>query len=241
LTQTLLPGTRRGLFVTGTDTGIGKTLVCALLFSALREAREPAGYFKPVQTGRSSDAVQVARLVGLRRKDLPPSVYSLARPASPDRAAESEGVEIRMEAIRDGWSRLPDGFWLVEGAGGLLVPLRERRTMRDLIAFLNLPALIVASTRLGTINHTLLTLESARAAGLAVAGIVLNGRHDPGLAEVLGRFDAAPVVAEVPPLPRLSAKTVARRAKEIFPLQTIRRLFGLVDGDPRALVDEDAR
>ncbi len=231
-------GSRRGLFVTGTDTGIGKTVICALLMAALRAARQPAGYFKPVRTGRDSDAARVARLSGLRAKEIPPSVYALARPMSPDRAAAAEGVTIDPDAIRARWEQLPGGHWVVEGAGGLLVPLRGRATMRDLIGSLNLPALIVSSTRLGTINHTLLTLEAARSAGLAVAGIVLNGKKDPGLAEVFARFDAAPVVAEIPRLGSLSAKTIARRAPGLFPPATVRRLFGPIGEDPRSFLDE---
>lgn len=241
MTDSLSNGSRRGLFVTGTDTGIGKTLTCAMLLSALRGSGETAGYFKPVQTGRSSDASQVARLSGARAKEFPPPLYSLSRPASPDRAAAAEGVTIDPGAIRDRWQRMSGGCWIVEGAGGLLVPLTSVATMRDLVGALNLPALIVASTRLGTINHTLLTLEAARSAGLAVAGIVLNGKKDPGLAEVIARFDAAPIIAEIPRLPSINAKTIARRAKELFPSPVLRSLFGFADGDARSIVDEDAR
>lgn len=239
--DSLSNGSRRGLFVTGTDTGIGKTLTCAMLLSALRGSGETAGYFKPVQTGRSSDASQVARLSGARAKEFPPSVYSLSRPASPDRAAAAEGVTINPAAIRDRWQALSGGCWIVEGAGGLLVPLTSVATMRDLISALNLPALIVASTRLGTINHTLLTLEAARSAGLAVAGIVLNGKKDPGLADVLARFDAAPIIAEIPRMPSISRKTIARRAKELFPPEVLQSLFGFAGGDAHTLAVEDAR
>ncbi|MFQ5877550.1 MAG: dethiobiotin synthase [Acidobacteriota bacterium] len=219
-------GAKRGLFVTGTDTGIGKTLVSALLVAALKQAGRRAGYFKPVQTGPESDSATVARLCGIAAGDLPRPAYSLAMPASPDRAAAAEGVAIELERIDSAWNDLPPGEWIVEGAGGLLVPLDGRRTVRDLIAMLHMPLLIVSPTRLGTINHTLLTLEAARSAGLAIGGLVLNGEPDPGLAGIFARFDPAPTVAAIPPLERLTPEACARRARQAFPEPVLRRLFG---------------
>lgn len=217
---------RRGLFITGTDTGIGKTVTSALLLAALRQAEIPAGYFKPVQTGGDLDRDTVARLTGAGDRDLAPPVYALPLPASPDRAAAAAGVTIRLEAIAAAWRDLPARHWVVEGAGGLLVPLDQTHTMRDLIGRLDLGLLVVASTRLGTINHTLLTLEAARSRGLPIAGLVLNGPPDPGLAEVLARFDPAPLVAELRPLETLSPAAVGHAARALFPATALRRLFG---------------
>jgi malonyl-CoA O-methyltransferase len=216
---------RRGVFVTGTDTGVGKTVVSALLLAALRAAGGPAGYFKPVQTGAEDDTATVARLAGAEPADLPRPAYALRAAAAPSRAAAAEGVRIDPGAVRAAWDRLPAGRWIVEGAGGLLVPIAGRETMRDLVAGLDLPLLVVASTRLGTINHTLLTLEAARAGGLAVAGIVLNGDPDPGLAATLAGFDAASVLADVPRLEPLDPGTVARRAPELFGAAVLAALF----------------
>jgi malonyl-CoA O-methyltransferase len=216
---------RRGVFVTGTDTGVGKTLVSALLLAALRAAGGAAGYFKPVQTGAEDDTREVARLAGVAFETLPRPAYALRLPAAPSRAAAAEQVRIDPAVIAAAWRRLPAGRFVVEGAGGLLVPLTERDTMRDLVARLDLPLLVVASTRLGTINHTLLTLEAARRGGLAVAGLVLNGDPDPGLAGVLAGFDGAPVLAEVPRLADLSPDAVARRGPEIFGPAALRLLF----------------
>jgi malonyl-CoA O-methyltransferase len=218
---------KRGLFVSGTDTGIGKTIVSALLLAALRRAELAPGYFKPVQTGDDPDSETVARLGAARDGEIRPPVYALPLPASPDRAAAAAGVTIRLEAIEEAWRALPDRAWVVEGAGGLLVPLDRQRTMRDLVAALGLPLLVVASTRLGTINHTLLTLEAARARGLRVAGLVLNGPADPGLAGVLARFDAAPVVAELRPFETLDAAAIEGTAARLFPAGTLRRLFDI--------------
>lgn len=217
---------KRGLFVTGTDTGIGKTITSAMLLAALRRAEMAPGYFKPVQTGGDSDSATVARLGAAGGGDIHPPIYVLPLPASPDRAAAAAGVTLHLETIEDAWRALPDRDWIVEGAGGLLVPLDRTRTMRDLVALLGLPALVVASTRLGTINHTLLTLEAARARGLRVAGLVLNGPPDPGLAEVLARFDPAPVIAEVRPFAAVTAAAIESTAPLLFPAATLRRLFG---------------
>ena len=217
---------KRGLFVTGTDTGIGKTLVSALLVSAIGKTGRRAGYFKPVQTGKDSDTRTVSRLCGIDGDALPRPAYSFKMPASPDRAAAAEGAAIDLEVLRRAWDDLPPADWIVEGAGGLMVPLEERRTFRDLAGMLNLPLVIVSSTRLGTINHTLLTLEAARSAGLAVAGIVLNGEPDPGLVGVFARFDMTPVVASVPRLKSVSRQVCARRAMSLFPEEVLERLFG---------------
>jgi dethiobiotin synthase len=203
------------VFVTGTDTGVGKTLVSALLVASLRQ--RGGGYFKPVQTGDESDTEKVSELSGVPVKARP--AYEFARPAAPSRAAQAEGREVDLERILEHWSRLGEGPWVVEGAGGLLVPLREGPKpllTRELIARLGLPVIIVTSTRLGTINHTLLTLESARRAGLSILGLVLNGEEDPGLEKTLRAFDPAPVLARVPMLERVDRAKVQALGPEFF-------------------------
>ncbi|MGH9750770.1 MAG: dethiobiotin synthase [Candidatus Polarisedimenticolia bacterium] len=221
------PGaSRRGVFVTGTDTGVGKTVIAALLCSALRQAGRATGYFKPVQTGPDDDTGTVARLAGLEGEALAAPVHRFRLPAAPSRAAAAEGTAIRIGTIAARWNGLPPGLWVVEGAGGLLVPLGGRETIRDLIGAMGLPILLVASTRLGTINHTLLTLEAARHAGLAVAGVVLNGDADAGLGETILRFDAGPILAEVPPIAPLDAGTVERGAAAAFPASGFATIFG---------------
>ena len=114
MTDSLSNGSRRGLFVTGTDTGIGKTLTCAMLLSALRGSGETAGYFKPVQTGRSSTLPRWRASRRPREGVSAPDLLAVA-PASPDRAAAAEGVTIDPGAIRDRWQRMSGGCWIVEG------------------------------------------------------------------------------------------------------------------------------
>ena len=197
-----------GVFVTGTDTGIGKTLVAACLVRAWG-----ATYWKPVQTGGDDDTATVVRLTGM--SFIPPR-HTLQAPLSPAAAAAAEGVRLTLEDFA-----LPAvaGPLVVEGAGGVLVPLTHRHLMIDLMARLGLPTLVVARGTLGTINHTLLTLEALRARGLAVAGVILNGPAAAGNRAAIESFGRVRVLAEIPPLAaEPDAAAVARLAALIPPL-----------------------
>jgi dethiobiotin synthetase len=157
-----------GYVVTGTDTDVGKTVFAAGLVGFLG-----GWYWKPVQAGveDGGDADRVARLSGLSRQRILPEAYRLSTPCSPHRAAELDGVIIKPDALS-----LPAVRPLVvEGAGGALVPLHGDWLMADLFAQWGLPAIVVARTTLGTINHTLLTIEALRARGIAVHGVAFAG------------------------------------------------------------------
>lgn len=193
---------RPGVFVTGTDTGIGKTLVSAILARALG-----AAYFKPIQTGLADevgDTPTVAELAGVR---VHPPAIALAAPLSPQDAARAEGVAIDACALS-----LPpgDGPLVVEGAGGLLVPIDGEVLMVDLIARFGLPAVLVARSTLGTINHTLLSLEALRARGIAIAGVVLSGPPDAANRRAIETLGRVRVLAEIPRLETVDAEAVAR-------------------------------
>lgn len=154
------------LVVTGTDTGIGKTVVAAGFSQALG-----ARYWKPVQAGldESTDRDTVAALSG---REVLPEAYRLATPCSPHQAAAIDGVTIdpaRLALPED------DGPLVVEGAGGVLVPLREDLLYADLFARWGLPVVLVARTALGTINHSLLSLEALRSRGVPIAGMAFVG------------------------------------------------------------------
>lgn len=163
----------RPLIVTGTDTGIGKTVFAAALAGALR-----AHYWKPVQAGTEddteagTDAARVTRLSGLPPENVLPEAYRLATPCSPHRAAEIDGVAIDPAALA-----LPqvDGPLVVEGAGGVLVPISRTETYADQFARWRAPVVLVARTQLGTINHTLLSLEALRARRIEVLGVAFVG------------------------------------------------------------------
>jgi len=212
-------GPRLGVFVTGTDTDVGKTLVSAILVKAWG-----GDYWKPYQTGvaaASGDTETVAALLG------PGGGHALHAPAcvlraplAPWAAARAEGVVLDVSALRPPRTAVP---LVVEGAGGLYVPVDERHMMIDLAARLALPVVLVARSTLGTINHTLLSLRALRARGLSVLGVVMNGQPSPGNREALERFGPVRVIAEIPPLARVDAAAVAAVAAGIPALDVLMR------------------
>ena len=205
--------------VTGTGTEIGKTVVSAVLL-ARWAGRMGVTYWKPVATGaeEGSDSLEVASLAGPEVRVLK-ECYRFAPPLSPHLAARMAGVEIEPERILSACRRHREsaggGLLVVEGIGGLLVPLTDRGyLLADLLKALDLPCLVVASSQLGTINHTLLTLEALRSRGLSLAGVVLNGPSNLENRRAIERFGRTRVVAELEPLDPLSRETVARAASE---------------------------
>jgi dethiobiotin synthase len=167
----------KGAFVTGTDTGVGKTIASAMLAKA-----RGWGYWKPVQTGPDSDTATVARLVACRIWD---RGVRLNEPFSPHLAARLAGTHIDVAQIVA--MAPPDGPWIVEGAGGVLVPLNGRETMADLMLALALPVIVIARSTLGTINHTLLTLEALRTRGLTVERVIMVGDNPENRAAIAER------------------------------------------------------
>lgn len=182
------------IVVTGTDTGVGKTVVSAALAWRLG-----ATYWKPVQAGREeaeSDREAVARLAGV---DTLPEAYFLETPCSPHRAAEIDGVTIDPTRLTP-----PAGRLVIEGAGGALVPVTRDLLYADLFARWGLPVVIVARTALGTINHSLMTIEVLRARGATVAGILFSGDEVP---DSQATICAMGQVASLGRLPRLDPLT----------------------------------
>jgi dethiobiotin synthetase len=182
------------IVVTGTDTGVGKTVASAALAWRLG-----ATYWKPVQAGREdaeSDREAVARLAGV---DTLPEAYFLETPCSPHRAAEIDGVAIDPARLTP-----PVGRLVVEGAGGSLVPVTRDLLYADLFARWGLPVVIVARTALGTINHSLMTIEVLRARGVTVAGILFSGDEVP---DSQATICAMGQVASLGRLPRLDPLT----------------------------------
>jgi malonyl-CoA O-methyltransferase len=197
----------RGWFVTGTDTGVGKTLVAACLVRRLG-----AEYWKPAQTGLADgddDTATVAALAGLTPDRIHPPRHAFAAPLSPEAAAALQGVEVSL-----GDFTLPTTYRpiVVEGAGGVLVPLGGGATMADLMIRLGLPAVLVARSTLGTINHTLLSLEALRRRAIAVCGVVMVGPPNAGNRLAIERHGAVCVLAALPWLERVDAGAVARLA-----------------------------
>lgn len=185
----------RGIFITGTDTGVGKTLVAAGLVRALRARGLDAGAMKPVASGGrrtpqgliSEDAELLQKAGGLSDPLEIINPLCLELPLAPSVAAELSGVEIHLGKIREAYETLrrQHRFLVVEGVGGLLVPIRGEYLVADLAREMGLPLVIVSRPGLGTINHTLLTIAAARSHGLEIRGFIINGfrEEEAGLAE----------------------------------------------------------
>jgi dethiobiotin synthetase len=171
---------RRGVFVTGTGTEVGKTVVAAVLTRTLAAEGKRVAVFKPTVTGLEeegeTDHALLRRASGSSQSDDEIAPYRYDPPASPHLAAALAGEEIEPERLRQAARTAADNADAIvcEGVGGLLVPLSPTYLVRDLAVDLGYPLVVVGAPGLGTINHTLLTLESARAAGLDVAAVVLN-------------------------------------------------------------------
>jgi len=195
-----------GLFVTATDTGVGKTWVaCALARAATRRGLRVAA-MKPCETGDGDDG---ARLMDAAGRPLDPALarpYQFHLPASPEVAARVEGTVVDVASIVAAFARLTRDadFTIVEGAGGLLVPVAPGVLMADLAARLGLPLLVVARASLGTVNHTLLTIEAARARKIAIAGVVTSraadtaGPEEPTNPEAIATYGRVPILGVFP-------------------------------------------
>ena len=193
----------KGFIVTGTDTGIGKTIFAAGLTGALRGA-----YWKPVQSGLEdeTDTQAVTRLTAGRDVQFIPEAYRLVTPCSPHEAARIDGVTIDLARLT-----LPetDRPLVVEGAGGALVPYTDDVLAAEIFAQWGLPAIVVARTMLGTISHTLMTLEVLRARGVTVAGVAFVGEEEPVAQMAIARLGGAPLLGRLPLLDPLNADTLA--------------------------------
>ncbi|THH39873.1 dethiobiotin synthase [Neolewinella litorea] len=194
----------KGYFVSGIGTEVGKTVASAYLQLAL-----DADYWKPVQAGDLDfgDADRVRSWTGLPANRYHSGRYLLRTPASPHYAARLDGVSLQLQDFQ-----LPDTGprpLLVEGAGGLLVPLNETHCMIDLAAHLGLPVILVSRHYLGSINHTLLSIEVLQSRGVELAGIVFNG-DNPESERIIIHLSGARVLARLPELPRIDAPTLQR-------------------------------
>ena len=214
----------RGVFVTGTDTGVGKTVVAAAACAALRARGEQVAAWKPVVTGAEEagepDHELLARASGTRRGEVAPFTFGPA--VSPHLAADLAGSTIEPAALAASARAAAGGaeILVVEGVGGLLVPLTLGFLVRDLARELGLPLVVAARPGLGTINHTLLTVEAARAVGLSVVGVVLTPwPADPSVMEGSNRDTIERLsgveVSTLPRLPELDIDSLAAAGGEL--------------------------
>lgn len=180
------------IVVAGTDTGIGKSVLAALVTLAI-----DGDYWKPVQSGleEETDTETVARLTTLPPERFHPEAYRLTQPLSPDQSAAIDGIAIERHRLVPPKSERP---LVIELAGGLLVPYGEELLQVDCIAEWEAPVLLTARSGLGTLNHTLLSLEALRGRGIPTVGIVMIGAEHPMNRRSLERWASAPVVGTIP-------------------------------------------
>jgi dethiobiotin synthetase len=192
------------LFVTGTDTNVGKTVLSALLC-----ARLDGIYWKPIQTGASegTDRQAVCRWAEMAEGRTIPECYCFELPVSPHLAASLAGTIVDLSKIE--CPPVPRGKRLIiEGAGGVLVPLNPTELMLDLMRKLNAHVVIATRTTLGTINHTLLTVNAVRAAGLSIKGVVMVGDKHNENEHAIEHYGSVPVIGRIPPLSAIHRKAL---------------------------------
>lgn len=190
------------LFITATDTGVGKTTVSAALAKIVKEKDIKVGYFKPVETGVEEYPVDGKLLSDITGQSIDEVVlYKFKNPVAPYPASEIEGVEIDLEKIKQQYEYLKQKyeFLIVEGAGGVYVPITKNYTYVDMVKEFNLPVLVVSRAKLGTINHTVLTVKALK--GVKIAGIVMNGFDGSDISEetnprVIYEMTGIPIIAK---------------------------------------------
>ncbi|MGH9688062.1 MAG: dethiobiotin synthase [Candidatus Acidiferrales bacterium] len=206
-------------FVTGADTGVGKTAVSALLCAAL-----PAIYWKPIQTGsrEGTDRNTVMHLAELPRSRTRPESYIFTPPVSPHLAARMAGSRIELRKIK-----LPELFagdnLVAEGAGGALVPINRTQLTTDLMRHLGLPVLLVSRTSLGTINHTLLSLAALREARLDILGVILVGKKNLENRKAIEHYGETAVIGWLPLLKRLNRGALLSAYRKHFDRKAFER------------------
>lgn len=200
------------IFITGTGTDVGKTLVAAIVTEALK-----ADYWKPVQAGFAdgTDSLFIQKMMTNKKTFIHPELYRLQMPASPHLAAPAEGKRIR---IKDIVANLPktENRLIIEGAGGLMVPLNQTELMLDLVKKLKAKVIIVSKNELGSINHSLLTAAVLRKEKINVAGWIFTEEYQNYENEIVG-WSGFPFLGSIKHLPVISKKTIEAEALKLLP------------------------
>lgn len=205
-------------FVTGIGTEVGKTVISAILVQALK-----ADYWKPIQCGDLdfSDSMKIEQWVQHPTKIFPER-HRLQAPMSPHAAAEKEAVQIKLSDFQVPISENP---LIVEGAGGLMVPLNDRDLMLDLIAHLQIPAILVSRHYLGSINHTLLSVKVLRQAGIEIKGILFSGAAHPSTESIIAKQVGEDLIlGRIDELLEVNEQTIAQAAEKLKGLTTFNQL-----------------
>lgn len=201
-------------FVSGIGTEVGKTVVSAILVEYLQ-----ADYWKPVQAGDldDTDSMKITQWISNNHSVVHPEGFRLNTPASPHYAAALDGVRIGLDDFK---LPLTENDLIVEGAGGLMVPLNEEDLIIDLIKKIKLPLILVSRNYLGSINHTLLSIEVLQKRGIEIAGIIFNGKETLSTQTVIEQWTGVPIIGFIPELEKVnqdSIKALVQKLKLNFP------------------------
>ena len=230
----------KGFFITGTDTGVGKTIIAGALIKTLGLMGLKTGGMKPIESGCSREGKVLIPFDGMflkqtARMDEPISVITpccFETPLAPLPASELELKKISLPSVRNAFAKLSLKYdaMVVEGIGGLLVPIRKNYTVLDLAEELGLPLIVVAKPGLGTINHTMLTVNYALGQGLDVAGVIVNYSMQPenSLAEktnpkLLSQICSVPVIGFFPYMKEVTEEEIEKAARKNFDIEILRR------------------
>jgi len=197
------------IFITGIGTEVGKTVASAIVTEALQ-----ADYFKPIQAGdlENSDTHKVERLVSNSVTKFHPNAFALKTPMSPHAAAEIDQVQIKAEEVKR--PTTTNDYLVIEGAGGLLVPINSTQTIADLIRQED-KIIVVSRHYLGSINHTLLTIEALKSRGLTCAGIIFSGEEHPTTESIIEEMAQVPILGRIDQEPYFD-ENVVREYAELF-------------------------
>lgn len=196
-------------FITGIGTGIGKTVVSAILAEKLK-----ADYWKPIQSGdlEISDSLFVKHLISNAQTVIHPESYRLGQPLSPHLSAKLDGIHISIDAIE---APQTQNVLIIEGAGGLMVPLNDEHLILDLIKSLKAKVIVVSQNYLGSINHTLLTLEVLKINNIQVEGIIFNGGANTESENYIANYSKIKVLGKIPKLSVIDKETIITSAQYI--------------------------
>src|SRR5882762_1910720 len=197
---------RKAIGIMGIHTGIGKTVASAILAESLR-----VDYWKPVQAGdlQNSDSKKVYTLVSNTETVVHPEAVRLNHPLSPHEAARLDGVEINFESMV--WPKTPRHL-LVETAGGIMSPINEEATMIDFVSFYSLPVVLIVRHYLGSINHTLMSIDILKRRAINLIGLIVSGNPNPASQSFISAYSPLPILAQLPELPVINAASVKEAA-----------------------------
>lgn len=196
-------------FITGIGTGIGKTITSAVITEKLK-----ADYWKPIQSGDldQSDSLSIQNLISNPKTKIHPELYRLNQPLSPHLSAKLDGIEISLNKFE-----LPqtNNNLIVEGAGGLMVPLNNQALILDLIKHLNIPVIVVSQNYLGSINHTLLTINTLKQHQINIKGIIFNGDANSESEDYILKYSSVEYLGSIPTFKQLNKENIVKAGKNL--------------------------